>query len=72
MDIRVAVAVALSLIVIAWVARAHAGRERYGPPPGMRRAVSHDELGYRGWVEADRVYEGNTASAVSHMIERSA
>jgi hypothetical protein len=47
-------------------------REHYGPPPGMQRAESHYELGYRGWPEADWVYHANTASAISHMIERSA
>ena len=48
-------------------------RERYGPPPGMRRAVDHNELpDDRGWPGFDRVYEASTASAISHMIARSA
>lgn len=48
------------------------GRENYGPPPGAYPAVHHDDLDDRGWPERDRVYEASTASAISHMIERSA
>lgn len=47
-------------------------RERYGPPPGMVRALSHYELGDRGWPSYPWEYDANTASAISHMIERSA
>jgi hypothetical protein len=51
-------------------------REKYGPPPGMARAISPDELPYlvgdRGWANWPRELEGNTASSVSHFIERSA
>ena len=58
-------------------------KETYGEPPGMVRAAHWDELGYRGWAGVgdrgtgfgDRralVYEANTASSISHMIERSA
>jgi hypothetical protein len=48
-------------------------REKYGPPPGVRRALSHEELpDSRGWLGLDRAYEASTASAISHMIERSA
>ena len=49
-----------------------ASREGYGPPPGWYRALSHYELDDRGWPEWDKAYEGSSASAVSHMIERSA
>ena len=49
-----------------------AAREGYGGPPGWFRAMSHLELGDRGWPDAPREYEANTASAISHMIERSA
>ena len=50
-----------------------AARERYGPPPGAYRAIDHNELpDDRGWPGLDRVYEASTASAISHMIERSA
>lgn len=49
-----------------------AGRERYGPPPGMNRALSHEELGDRGWPGFPFEYTANTASSISHMIERSA
>lgn len=48
-------------------------RERYGPPPGAYRAIDHNELpDDRGWPGLDRAYEASTASAISHMIERSA
>ena len=50
-----------------------AARERYGPPPGARRAIDHNELpDDRGWPGLDRAYEASSASAISHMIERSA
>jgi hypothetical protein len=47
-------------------------REHYGPPPGMYRALSHEELDNRGWPEYPYEYTANTASSISHMIERSA
>jgi hypothetical protein len=47
-------------------------RERYGPPPGTYRAMSPDELGIQGWMEFPFAYTANTASSISHMIERSA
>jgi hypothetical protein len=48
-------------------------RERYGPPPGMWRALSHEELpDDRGWPGFPKEYEASSASAISHMIERSA
>jgi hypothetical protein len=47
-------------------------REHYGPPPGAYRALSHEELGNRGWPEYPFEYTANTASSISHMIERSA
>jgi hypothetical protein len=51
-------------------------REGYGGPPGMARALSHNELPYlygdRGWANIDRAYEGNTASSMSQFQERSA
>jgi hypothetical protein len=47
-------------------------REHYGPPPGMYRALSHEELGNRGWPEYPFEYSANSASSISHMIERSA
>jgi hypothetical protein len=47
-------------------------REHYGPPPGAARALSHYELGDRGWPSYPWEYNANTASAISHMIERSA
>ncbi|NDE96829.1 MAG: hypothetical protein EB034_00890 [Verrucomicrobia bacterium] len=48
-------------------------REHYGPPPGARRAIDHNELpDDRGWPGLDRAYEASSASAISHMIERSA
>jgi len=47
--------------------------EHYGPPPGAHRAIDHNELpDDRGWPGLDRAYEASTASAISHMIERSA
>lgn len=55
-----------------------AHRERYGEPPGMVRAVSEDYLPLdRGWAHErydrlNREYEGNTASAMSQFILRSA
>jgi hypothetical protein len=53
-------------------ARARAGREHYGPPPGAFRAVGLDELDSRGWPEFPYEYSGNTAASVSHMVMRSA
>ena len=47
-------------------------RENYGPPPGAYRALSHKELGNRGWPSYPFEYNANTASSISHMIERSA
>lgn len=59
---------AILLIARTWFA----GREGYGPPPGAYRARGLYELDSRGWVEYPREYEASTASAISHMIERSA
>ncbi len=50
---------------------AGSGRERYGEPPGTCRAVSLSELGV-GWAGYYPEYQARTASAVSHMVERSA
>lgn len=48
-------------------------RERYGPPPGMHRALDHRELsGDRGWVGLPEEYMATTAGAISGLIERSA
>jgi predicted outer membrane lipoprotein len=47
-------------------------REKYGPPPGAFRALSPEELDDRGWPEYPYEYTADTASAISHMIERSA
>jgi hypothetical protein len=47
-------------------------RENYGPPPGAHRALGHEELDDRGWPEFPLEYNATTASAISHMIERSA
>ena len=47
-------------------------REHYGPPPGVYRAITPEELGPRGWTGMPYEYEANTASSISHMIERSA
>jgi hypothetical protein len=47
-------------------------KERYGEPPGFRRAVHHDELGFRGWADMPGDYEGSSASAVSAYMMRSA
>jgi hypothetical protein len=47
-------------------------REHYGPPPGAYRALSEFELPDRGYPEFPREYEANSASSISHMIERSA
>jgi len=70
--------VVVSIVLIALIlgARPLAGargqREKYGPPPGAYRALSHEELGDRGWPSYPFEYNANTASAISHMIERSA
>jgi hypothetical protein len=45
-------------------------KEHYGPPPGKARALSHNELGDRGWAEWPREYEANSASSISHMMLR--
>lgn len=43
-------------------------RERYGPPPGTRRAPRLEEVGDRGpWHE--KVHGANTASALARHIE---
>jgi hypothetical protein len=56
-----------------WAGAGRAGRkEGYGPPPGVYRALSHEELDGRGWPEFPYEYTANTASSISHMIERSA
>lgn len=47
-------------------------QEKYGPPPGTYRAMSPDELGIQGWMEFPFAYTANTASSISHMVERSA
>jgi hypothetical protein len=74
-----AVLLALAVVLIAAVAAVRPGRARggplregYGPPPGMRRALHHEELGDRGWPSYPYEYTANTASSISHMIERSA
>lgn len=55
------------------VADAAPRREKYGPPPGMHRALGHYDLpDDRGWPGFDKVYEASSASSISHMIERSA
>lgn len=43
------------------------GRESYGGPPGMQRAASAIN---QGWPSYDRVYEGSSASAIAHVIDR--
>lgn len=60
------------IIAMAWWRYDHSKKEKYGPPPGMARAISHKELGYRGWPEANNSYQGSSASSVAHMVERSA
>ena len=55
-----------------YISRERPKKEGYGPPPGMNRAISHYELGCRGWPQYPPEYHANTASAISHMIERSA
>lgn len=47
-------------------------KEHYGEPPGLIRAVHRDELGFRGWADMPGDYEGNSASAVSAYVQRSA
>lgn len=47
-------------------------KEHYGEPPGMIRAVHHDELGFRGWADMPGDYEGSSASSVSAYMQRSA
>lgn len=48
-------------------------REKYGPPPGMHRALDHRELqGDRGWVGLPEEYMATTAGSIAHLIERSA
>ncbi len=48
-------------------------REKYGPPPGMRRALDHRELqGDRGWVGLPEEYMATTGGAIAALIERSA
>ncbi len=78
----IAYVVILVLFVGAYEAYHYYGREKskkspgvkegYGPPPGAYRAMSPAELGDRGWVSWPYEYTANTASSISHMIERSA
>jgi hypothetical protein len=50
-----------------------ASKEGYGPPPGLYRALTLEELGPdRGWPSYPLEYEANTASAISGLIRRSA
>ena len=71
-------AAALLLYGPTWASREHpikAGgrREGYGPPSGRARALTLAELGPdRGWAKITPEYRAPTASALSHMIERSA
>lgn len=53
-------------------APAAAARERYGPPPGRARALAPEELPPRGVHDWDRAYEGSSAGALAHYIERTA
>lgn len=50
--------------------------DRYGPPPGMARAIDPSELPYiygdRGWAHFPRELEGSSASSMSQFMERSA
>lgn len=62
----------LILLIVLWRRNSMGPKEHYGPPPGLRRALSPDELGDRGWVDWDPAYEADTASAISHMMLRSA
>lgn len=59
----------------AYIGREKPGgfRERYGPPPGMHRALDHRELwGDRGWVGLPEEYMATTGGAIAALIERSA
>lgn len=47
-------------------------REQYGEPPGLLRAVHHDELGFRGWADMPGEFEGNSVSALLAHVERNA
>ena len=64
------------VLVILLVAPKYIHREKpkegYGPPPGVYRALGHRELGDRGWPDRDPAYEASTASAISHVVLRSA
>lgn len=48
-------------------------REDYGSPPGMKKAVDHNDITNReGWMDLDSAYHANSASSMIHVIERSA
>lgn len=64
--------IVLAVISIIWYRRRAAPKEGYGDPPGRWRALTEEELGDRGWARWDPVYQANTASAISHLVERSA
>ena len=55
-----------------------AARERYGPPPGVRRAVDAGATltaargGWDGWASFDPVFRGVTTSALLGDVDLSA
>jgi hypothetical protein len=64
--VAVTILVVLAIVVLWDPAQK---KEGYGPPPGLRPAVRLCELGFRGWPDMPKEYEGNTASSVSAYAE---
>ncbi len=64
--------IVLAVLLYRRRARRPKAAEHYGPPPGRARALSHTELGDRGWAEGPREYEANSASSISALMLRSA
>jgi hypothetical protein len=69
LELIAAVLVALVLFLfLAGRGRLLAGRENYGPPPGMARAVAPCELGSRGWADAAFCNPDRAGTSASAML----
>lgn len=44
------------------------GKENYGPPPGMARAIAPCELGSRGWADAAFCNPDRAGTSASSML----
>jgi hypothetical protein len=76
--IVIAAVLLIAVLLAFWCSRSlaakkTAAREGYGPPPGLYRALTLEELGPdRGWPSYPFEYTANTASSISGLVRRSA